>query len=315
MKELNETTYHALLEQLWRKADSQQFEQPEDIHELQFLSEFIKGDLTYFKQAALTESGEYKATPSDSREDRSDSPREWLRIGLQRVLKDRGFTDIDATVFEKLLTDYLDIHIHRTQKQLDSLNPEEYKPKLPAFLQPKPMINTTQNDAISSLLLSEAWKTFVNEKKFGSTPLEDVPKSAQPLTPSSVNQRMTNLSEFFKWLVTEEYLLKNPFEGINVEANKKSYATYTNDDLKTLFNLDKKRISTSWQFWIPIIALFSGARQNEIAQLQVSDVIKDVDSGTWYFSINDNDVKKHVKSKSARRKVPIHNDLPHLHSR
>lgn len=357
MKELNESTYHTLLEQLWRDADSLGFEPPETIDDLEFLSELVKADLTFFRQAAMTETGNYDTE--------KESPREWLKTNLQRELNDRGITEIDESVFEKLLTDYMDIHIHRTQKQLDSLDPNQYKPKLPAFLQPKPTSSTPSNREGSSLLLSEAWRAFVNDKqlskkwtrdkliaereaqfrdflevleedipvsqvtrdtartvlnglikfpvnrrkKYGATPLKDIPPTAQTLTSSSVNQRMTNISEFFKWLVTEDHILKNPFEGINVDANKKSYATYTNDDLTELFNLDKQRIMTPWQFWIPRVALYTGARQNEIAQLLKSDVIKDSDTGIYYFSINDNDVEKHVKSKSARRKVPIHNDL------
>jgi integrase len=60
----------------------------------------------------------------------------------------------------------------------------------------------------------------------------------------------------------------------------------------------------SYQFWTPIIALFTGMRQNEIAQLHLDDIGQD-EEGVWLIDVNDRGDNE-VKTKSARRLIPIH---------
>jgi len=58
-------------------------------------------------------------------------------------------------------------------------------------------------------------------------------------------------------------------------------------------------------FWTPIIALFHGARQNEIAQLYLSDIKKSKDD-VWVFEMTENSEDKNIKTKAGKRLVPIH---------
>ena len=60
----------------------------------------------------------------------------------------------------------------------------------------------------------------------------------------------------------------------------------------------------SYQFWSPIIALLTGMRQNEIAQLHLDDISCDED-GIWIFDVNAKGQKK-VKTMAGIRKIPIH---------
>ncbi len=60
------------------------------------------------------------------------------------------------------------------------------------------------------------------------------------------------------------------------------------------------------RFWLPLIALFTGARINEICQLHTSDIQEK--NGIAFISINAED-DKHVKTKAAVRQVPIHDEL------
>lgn len=68
------------------------------------------------------------------------------------------------------------------------------------------------------------------------------------------------------------------------------------------------RKDRSWRFWLPLLMLFSGARPNEILQLQVSDV-KQTKNGTWYLDLLDEEGQKQLKTKSSRRQVPIHPEI------
>ncbi len=60
------------------------------------------------------------------------------------------------------------------------------------------------------------------------------------------------------------------------------------------------------RFWLPLIALFTGARINEICQLHTDDIQEK--NGISFISINEED-EKHVKTKAGIRQVPIHNEL------
>ena len=60
------------------------------------------------------------------------------------------------------------------------------------------------------------------------------------------------------------------------------------------------------RFWLPLIALFTGARINEICQLHTDDVQEK--NGVPFISINE-EAEKHVKTKAGIRQVPIHNEL------
>lgn len=61
--------------------------------------------------------------------------------------------------------------------------------------------------------------------------------------------------------------------------------------------------------WLPLIALFSGARMEEIGQALVADVKEE--NGVHYLHINTlvNQAGKRVKNRSSRRKLPLHPEL------
>ena len=71
-------------------------------------------------------------------------------------------------------------------------------------------------------------------------------------------------------------------------------------------------------YWFPLIGLFTGARVNEVCQLNPqTDVLQDMDSGVWYFWITeetegDERIDKSTKNDESRRKVPIHSKLLQL---
>ena len=71
---------------------------------------------------------------------------------------------------------------------------------------------------------------------------------------------------------------------------------------------------TASSFWMPLISLFSGLRREEVAQLHIEDIR--CEQGVWVFDINDNpdaagEIVKKLKTKAARRLVPIHPFLLH----
>lgn len=71
-------------------------------------------------------------------------------------------------------------------------------------------------------------------------------------------------------------------------------------------------------YWFPHIGLFTGARVNEVCQLNPqTDILKDPVSGIWYFLITEETesgegVVKSTKNAISMRKVPIHSKLIEL---
>jgi integrase len=63
------------------------------------------------------------------------------------------------------------------------------------------------------------------------------------------------------------------------------------------------------KFWLPLIALFSGMRQEEICQLRLDDVRQE--EGIWVFDLNARDGQQ-LKNANAVRRVPIHAELIRL---
>lgn len=69
------------------------------------------------------------------------------------------------------------------------------------------------------------------------------------------------------------------------------------------------RYNVPHQYWIPLIAAFTGARCNEIAQMSPFDVKQDTE-GLWYFDITTTaDDGKSLKNKASKRIVPLHDTL------
>lgn len=58
----------------------------------------------------------------------------------------------------------------------------------------------------------------------------------------------------------------------------------------------------------PVLMTYTGARREEVAQLLVSDLEQDAESGVWCLAIRPGDGKS-LKTASNRRKVPLHDDL------
>lgn len=74
------------------------------------------------------------------------------------------------------------------------------------------------------------------------------------------------------------------------------------------FTSRRYRVQEPEQFWIPMIALFSGMRQSEICQLWCDDLKED--NGIHYIAINRNPARKQsTKNLQSVRKVPIHSTL------
>ena len=63
-----------------------------------------------------------------------------------------------------------------------------------------------------------------------------------------------------------------------------------------------------YQFWLPLLALFTGGRLNELCQLESTDVRQEEETGIFFIRIA-NEGTKSLKNHHSRRAIPLHDDL------
>ncbi len=141
------------------------------------------------------------------------------------------------------------------------------------------------------------------------------------LSISKINSYLGLISSFFKWADTQGYVEGNVFTGMGIKDTTPAYEKrfpFDDKDLQNLFStplFQKGERKYPYYYWLPLIALYSGARIEEICQLGVDD-IHEV-GGVWVFDItsapdDSEGGEKQVKTASSRRKVPLHSRLVEL---
>lgn len=141
-----------------------------------------------------------------------------------------------------------------------------------------------------------------------------IPK-AHLLSNPRINTYITQASSLYKWAMDNGYVASNPFSGKQIKDKTAAHTkrqAFNADDLKRLFSapefVTNKRKHPHY-YWLPLIALYSGARIEEICQLSLADIRQE--GSTWVFDINDSDERK-LKNESSRRLIPIHSKLVEL---
>jgi integrase len=140
----------------------------------------------------------------------------------------------------------------------------------------------------------------------------------QPINVQTINKYLRTYGSMFAWAKRNGYVERNVFEGLNVRVGKKQVQTvrtaFTDTQVQTilreLLHNTSGLVSLPYQKWGPLIALYSGARLNEIAQIHLADIRQQDD--VWYFDLNDDDDTKKLKTDASRRHVPIHSGLIEL---
>jgi integrase len=129
----------------------------------------------------------------------------------------------------------------------------------------------------------------------------------------TINKYVGRVSSLFIWCIRREYMQWNPAQGLTTPIEAKAEEerkAYTKDDLKKLIHsLGKVKKGAPERYFVPLIAMYSGARLSEICQLYVND-IKQL-GNVWCFDINDN-ADKRLKNKASRRVIPLHPELVRL---
>lgn len=189
----------------------------------------------------------------------------------------------------------------------------------------------TSHDMIAFRNLLLRLPTIVPKAMAGASPQAiaewaDQTPGTPRLSPQTVKNRgLGAVSSMFAWAVDGMILEVNPRLGVrvrNAEGTKLKRLSYTLDQLARIFvmpiycdpTIRPKGGGGEAAVWLPLLALFTGARLEELAQLRVVDVqrLEGVDVLDLMTIDDDPIASTKRKTKSSRRLVPIHQKLIEL---
>ena len=93
-------------------------------------------------------------------------------------------------------------------------------------------------------------------------------------SPVNAKKKWGRLITFFDWLEGKGLIEKNYAKGKKIKAKEQSYERFSPAELTTRFESDEYRrgFKEPFQFWLPLLGLFTGARIEELAQVHLADI-------------------------------------------
>ncbi|OWQ97478.1 integrase [Sphingopyxis bauzanensis] len=196
----------------------------------------------------------------------------------------------------------------------------------------RPLANFTRRDAARfKELLEDLPANYGKAAEYRGVKAEQVVERSksldvQRLSPRTVQRHFAALASLWASVIEHGRADTNIFADWKFAASKRARdqrQMWEKDELEALFsspvwtgcqsaNRRSKPgsvILRDEKFWLPLIAVFSGMRQEEICQLRLTDV-RQVES-IWIFDLNMR-TGQQLKNANAIRQVPVHAELIRL---
>ncbi len=139
---------------------------------------------------------------------------------------------------------------------------------------------------------------------------------------ATVNKWLNCLGAVLNWsrqngIIPDDIPWSDPVKGMRLTEAKSTRQPWEPEELQLLFAspiyLKAERPlggKGEASFWLPLLAIFSGARLNELAPICVEDIKTDAASGVHFLTvIEDEEAGRNVKTDSSVRAIPIHSEL------
>jgi len=156
----------------------------------------------------------------------------------------------------------------------------------------------------------------IPEKELNGMILRDEIPEEDRAGKDTVNLYITEINSFLKWATVQHDLpgwacqimqrVKASGGRAGRASGESSKRAFTVDEIRKMFSHEgftEDGFNKAYRFWVPLIALFTGARVEEIAQMRVEDVREA--AGVFCFDINDKEDKQ-TKNATSVRLVPVH---------
>lgn len=133
------------------------------------------------------------------------------------------------------------------------------------------------------------------------------------LSTRTINGHLIFLSSVFNWAEKNDLIKKNLATDLFLKDNQKEVDkrnAFSIKQIELILSSCKAhyaRNGLAWQYFISLLSAITGARLNEICQLQVKDVIK-TDNNIIYLDINAYGIEgKSLKNQYSARTIPLVN--------
>lgn len=144
---------------------------------------------------------------------------------------------------------------------------------------------------------------------------------------ATVKKQLGALHSLLQYATDNDYIPINPASGVRVikpKVDEDERQPFNSEDLKRIFGNELfthkilppltgpgKRTDAAGDaaYWIPLLALYTGARLNELGQLTKVDIVEAEEFA--YIDLT-NRGRKSIKTNSSKRKVPVHPELIRL---
>ena len=236
----------------------------------------LKRELRLYKIRLAREKGDYDyelpfTKPSDHLQ--ADQPTETIREVINKYVSEAkaNWTEKSkAEIVDDSLSLLVEIMGNVPLQSIDRRKMNEFKTILRKLPPNRNKLKKYRNKSIAQLVKMDIEKT-ISER--------------------TINKHLSRIGTLFDFAITNGfYNGPNPALKMSLTLNKgeeENRAAYTANELAKLFHSVEYRTDTHlhpYHYWTPILALFTGMRQNEIAQLYLDDIRKT--GRVWYFDLN-----------------------------
>lgn len=192
----------------------------------------------------------------------------------------------------------------------------------------RPIAGYVREDAVRfKNLLCDLPANYGKAARYKGMAASDIAASASPddqrLSARTIQRHLSAMSALWDDGIEQGEASSNIFKNFRLPSSKRPQdqrAMWTSDKLGQLFaspiwrgchSAERRTkpgrvIIRDHRFWLPLIAVFSGMRQEEICQLHLADLRQE--SGIWVFDVNDRPPRQ-LKNRNAVRLVPVHQAL------
>jgi len=138
-------------------------------------------------------------------------------------------------------------------------------------------------------------------------------KDAQLMSRRTISKHAERVSALFNWAINQGYTNRNVFRG-KLEPLRKTKTVekhFTDQEMDLILGdkltADSIAVNKPERYWATLISAHTGARLNEVCQLDVSDI--QLTDGIWAMNLNADCNDKSIKTEAGNRIIPLHPKL------
>lgn len=197
------------------------------------------------------------------------------------------------------------------QKAIGTLTPadlEQFKKDLAYYPVNAPKLRYAINLTFDEIVSRSRRKLLLDNKE----------AIAKCITANTLDGYVTVVRNFLEYAKRQYAINPILLSGFSVQTKARKGTVkraFTQAELQAIFGnayYKDGNYNVAYQYWMPLLGAFTGARLNELSQLSPNDIKQD-DSGLWYINItasaDDGEDAKSLKNEESRRIIPIHQQL------